>query len=341
MRDVARLAGTSISAVSAVLNEKAHYNIRVGPQTRERIRAAARELGYTPNLLARSLVTGKTGMLGVVFPYASSFTDLNPFTTQLMCGVFDEVTRRRYNIMLHTAAGNEWNVIDETALIDPRVDGLILIIPAPNSPVVARCRRERFPYVTVVYEPDSPEVYAVNADDVAGGRLGTEHLIGLGHRRIAYLVGTPGVSTTEPRRKGYLAALEEAGIAPTPALILRAGYDWKGGAEATKRLLDLPPAQRPTAIFAANDLCAEGVLRTMRERGLRVPDDMAVVGYDDTWFATLVRPNLTSVHMPIYTMGAHAAQMLIAQAEGRAVEERQPVLSVSLTVRDSCGPPSS
>ncbi len=337
IRDVAKLAGTSVSAVSAVLNSNGRHNIRVGPATRERICVAAAQLGYTANPIAQSLVTRKTGVLGLVFPYSSAFTDRNPFCTQVMSGVFEEVVREKYNLMLHTAIGDDWNDAHEKALLDPRVDGVILVLPTNDSPIVARCLQEGFPCVTVVYEPHSPEVYAINADEVAGGRLATEHLLALGHRRIAHLAGNPNVATTEGRKRGYLAALESAGLDLDPELLIPAGFDWKDGYAAAEHLLVMPPAQRPTAIFAANDLCADGVLRGLHERGVRVPEEMALVGYDDTWFAAMTNPPLTSVYMPIYEMGMLAAKMLIARVEGREVAECQPILPVKLSVRESCG----
>jgi LacI family transcriptional regulator len=338
LRDVAKRAQTSISAVSAVLNGVGKHNIRVGTATRERIMVAARELGYTPNPVARSLVTRRTGTLGLVFPYSGAFVEQNPFCTQVMSGVMEAAVRAKYDLMFHTAIGDDWHTFDSEALSDPRVDGLILVLPNPNSPVVERFAEERIRRVAVVYEPCSPRVCAVNADDRQGGRLATEHLIALGHRKIAHLTGNPNVATTQPRIEGYLSALEAAGIEPDPALLIESGFDWHDGVVGMRRLLDLPKAQRPTAVFTANDLCAEGALRLLAERGLRAPDDVALVGFDDTWFAAMTRPPLTSVHMPIYEMGVLATEMLIALIEGRELPERQPVLPVSLTVRESSGP---
>lgn len=337
IRDVAKLAGTSVSAVSAVLNDGGRHNIRVSTATRERIRAAAAQLGYSPNPLAKGLVTGKTGVLGLVFPYSRAFTDRNPFCTEIMSGVFEGVVSRGYNLMLHTAIGEDWNHADQNALLDPRVDGLILVLPPAQSPVVARCERRGFPCVSIVCEPCSPESYAINADDFGGGRMATEHLLSRGHRRIAHLMGTPGIASTEPRRCGYLAALEAAGIPPEEALMVPAGFHRDGGYQGMKLLLELPEHLRPTALFAANDLCAEGALHVLHEHGIRVPEEMAVVGFDDSWVAAMSRPPLTSVHMPIFEMGMRATQMLIELVEGREVAERQPVLPVSLTVRESSG----
>jgi DNA-binding LacI/PurR family transcriptional regulator len=337
IRDVALLAGTSVAAVSATLNGAERHNIRVGQKTRERIFAAAAHLNYTPNPLAQSLVTRKTGVLGLVFPYSGAFTDRNPFCAEVMAGVFEEVICEKYNLMLHTAIGNDWNAVDPKTLLDRRVDGLILVLPNPDSPVLARCLQESFPCVALVYAAPSADVCTVNADEFTGGRLAADHLIQLGHRRIAHLVGDPLVATTEPRKNGYLMALETAGISPDPALIVPADFSWKGGYEAMRHLLNLPLSKRPTALFAANDASAEGAMRLLRERGLQAPDDIAIVGYDDTWFATMTQPMLTSVHMPVREMAMLATQMLIALVEGRTVPVRQPVLPVTLTVRASCG----
>jgi len=335
IRDVANQAGTSVAAVSAVVSGSPNQNIRVGRKTRERILTAAAELGYRPNPLAKGLVTGKSGMIGLVFPYSRAFTDGNPFAALIMSGVFEEVIREQYNVMLHTAIGEDWSSADEKDLLDPRVDGLLLVIPGPHSPSIARCRQAGFPYVALVYAPDDLEVFAVNADEVAGGRLATEHLLQIGHRKIAHLMGDPKIATSEPRKCGYLEAMEAAGAPINPRWMVPAGFGDMGGYYAMKTLLDLPPSRRPTAVFAANDLCAEAALRAIHEAGARVPEDMAIVGYDDTRFAAMTRPPLTSVHMPIYEMGMLATQMLIAQVEGREIEKRQVTLPVTLSVRDS------
>lgn len=335
IRDVANLAGTSVAAVSAVISENRNHNIRIGHKTRTRILEAAEQLGYKPNPLAKSLVTGKTGVLGLVFPYAQAFTDGNPFSTGIMSGVFEEVIRARYNIMLHTAVGNDWMRADENIQMDPRVDGLLLVIPPLHGGLLERCHRTGFPYVAMVAMTDDPDIFVVNADELAGGRIATEHLVQIGHRRIAHLAGDPKVASSEPRRCGYLAALAAAGLPIDEALIAPAGFSAPDGYAAMKLLLEMPPNRRPSAVFAANDLCADGALRALQEAGIRVPQEMAVVGYDDTWFATMTQPQLTSVCMPIHAMGVAATQMLIARVEGREIAQRQVVLPVTLSIRSS------
>lgn len=335
IRDVAKLAGTSVGAVSAVLSGTRRHNIRVGAETRKRIHAAAVQLEYSPNPIAQTLVTRKTGVLGLVFPYTEAFIDRNPFCTQVMAGIFEEVVRERYNLMLHTATGANSKEDAEVMMLDPRVDGLILVLPPSDNSIIRRCQQRGFPCVAVLASGAPDSVCTINADEFAGGKLATEHLIGLGHRRIAHIAGASTVVTTAPRREGYLAALDGAGIAGDPELIVGHGFDYKNGQAGMERLLDLPARRRPTAVFAANDLSAEGAMRVLLQRGMSVPDDISVVGYDDTWFAEMTKPRLTSIHMPIYEMGVLAAQMLIAMAEGREIAERHPILPVSLTVRES------
>ncbi len=334
IKEVAKLAGTSAAAVSATLNGSRSKNIRVGQVTRERIYAAAAQLGYLSNPVARSLATGKSKVIGVMLPYVEAFTDHNPFCAQVTNGILQEVVRRHYNLMLYTGA---WmNGAQSAMMVDSRVDGVILVLPQPDSPVFLKCESRHIPYVSILRD-QLAGTWTVNSDDYEGGRLATDHLIRQGHRRIAHFLGDDNVSTTIPRMEGYKAALRAAQMPIDSSLIFKAGFDWRGGYASAQALLSMPNGTRPTAIFAANDLCAEGAMRAFREAGRSIPEDLAIVGYDDTWFATMTQPTLTSVRMPIEEMGALAVQMLVDRVEGRDVPEHHPVLPVSLTVRASCG----
>ncbi|HTQ09726.1 MAG TPA: LacI family DNA-binding transcriptional regulator [Fimbriimonadaceae bacterium] len=335
IKEVAELAGTSAAAVSATLNGTRSKNIRVGARTRERIYAAAAQLGYLPNPVARSLATGKSRVLGLMLPYVEAFTDHNPFCAQVTNGVLDEMVRSHYNLMLYTGASVQ-NGSKAAMMIDSRVDGLVLVLPPADSPIFLKCESRDIPYVSILREP-VPGTLTVNADDFRGGHLATSHLIGLGHRRIAHLAGTDDVVTSAPRREGYRAALAEHGVRADESLILQAGFDWRHGYAAMKELLAKPAALRPTAIFAANDLCAEGAMRAIREAGASIPEDFAIVGYDDTFFATLTQPALTSVRMPIEELGQLAVRLLVNRVERKPIADSHPVLPVSLTVRASCG----
>lgn len=339
IKEVAKLAGTSTAAVSAALNGTRSKNIRVSQGTRERIYAAAAQLGYLSNPVARSLATGKSKVLGLMLPYVEAFTDHNPFCAQVTNGIMSEMVRCHYNLMLYTGA-SVTNGSDAAMMVDSRVDGLILVLPPADSALFLKCESRHIPYVSVIREPIEGTL-SVNADDFSGGKLATSHLARLGHKQIAHLLGDEGVATTKPRLNGYLRALEEAGLPADHNNVLKAGFDWRGGYAATKELLSRPASKRPTAIFAANDLCAEGAMRAIREEGYSIPGDIAIVGYDDTWFASMTQPSLTSVRMPIEEMGALAVQLLVDCVEGRHCSDPLPVLPVSLTVRASCGSRSS
>ncbi len=335
IKEVAQLAGTSGAAVSATLNGTRSKSIRVSARTRERIYAAAAQLGYLPNPVARSLATGRSRVLGLMLPYVEAFTDHNPFCAQVTNGVMAEMVRAHYNLMLYTGA-SVLNGAKAAMMVDSRVDGLVLVIPPPDSPIFLKCESRNIPYVSILRAPVSGAV-TVNSDDFRGGQLATEHLISLGHRRIAHLTGDEEVMTSRPRLDGYRRALAEKGLPLDDSLVLQAGFDWKHGYAAAKRILAMPASNRPTAIFAANDLCAEGAIRAIREAGASIPDDFAIVGYDDTFFATMTQPALTSVRMPIEELGETAVRLLVNLVEGKAIGDPNPVLPVSLSIRASCG----
>ncbi len=335
IKDVAKLAGTSVSAVSVALNAKQNSTIRLSAATRDRIYSAAAQLGYVSNPIAKSLATGKTKVLGLMLPYADAFIDQNPFCNQVLTGIMQEVVHSHYNLMLYTATSGI--PLDKAAMfIDSRVEGVLFVMPPENSSAIVKCQKLGIPYVSILQRP-SESSWTVNSDDYMGGRLAGDHLLKLGHTKIVHLKGNPDVVTSAPRLSGFQDALISAGVELPDASIIPAGFDWRVGYEAMTKVLEGPRITWPTAIFAANDLCAEGAIRAIRATGLSVPEDIAVVGYDDTWFSTMTQPPLTTVHMPIYEMGELAARMLISRLEGQIPDDIHPVLPVSLTVRHSCG----
>lgn len=332
IRDVAQRAGTSVAAASSALSGR-RGNIRVGEATRQRIVEAAKELGYVPNLIAKSLATGRTRTLGLVLPYPNAFIDQNPFCTHVMHGVFQAAIAEKYNLMLYTA----WTEHQAPpAEFGQHADGLILVLPPLDDPLVAYCREREVPSVAVVADP-ALGLPTVNSDDREGGYLGTKHLLDLGHRRIGFLGGAKEISTSNPRQEGYLRALADYGTNPEPRLMISAGFDARFGHAAMLDLLALPLGLRPTAVFAVNDLCANGAISAIREAGLRIPEDIAVVGYDDTEFCDTTRPTLTSVRMSVDELGSVAVRRLVRLLVGEADGPAELVLPVSLTIRDSCG----
>lgn len=337
IRDVAERAGTSTSAVSVVLRGSKKSTIRVSEDTRARILRAAEELGYTGNALARALATGRTGIVSVLIPYWATFVEQSPFTLQLMSGVMEEATREGLQLLLLTTAGDDWQRSDPSLLMDSRADGVLAVAPRPGSALIDRCRDEGYRCLAVSYQPEDEQTLVVNGDDFRGACIAVRHLVSLGHRRIAHLSGGNEAAWSMQRRSGYRHAVEEAGAVLDPSLVIDAGSTVEAGRAATERLLELPASHRPTALFAANDVCADGALRTLKASGLRVPEDMAVVGFDDTWYARHTDPPLTTVNMPLYSMGRLAVRMLAAEIRGEVIRQRQPSLRVHLHVRESCG----
>lgn len=337
MSDIAARAGTTIGVVSVALNGAKSKTLRVSTETRERILAVAEEMGYRRDPRASALATGRSHVIGLMLPYVHSFAMPDPFCSLVGASVAAVASREGYNVMLYTAVAEEEGE-RAAAVIDRRIDGLILVIPPVETPIYEECRRQGIATVSITQSPDAAPA-TVNSSEYEGGRLATEHLIGLGHRRIAHLFGARDIYTSQVRYQAYLDALQDAGIEPDPELTRDGGFTREVGHASTRELVRLPKAQRPTAIFASNDLSAHGAIEAIYEAGLRVPEDISVVGYDDTWYASIPNPPLTSVNMNIDLIGRRAAEMLIGTIEGRS-PECHPVLPVSLTVRRSSGPPS-
>jgi len=335
MSDIATKAGTSIAAVSVALNGAKSKTLKLSPVTRQRILDAAEELGYRRNQMAGALATGRSRILGLMLPHAWAYADHDPFYSLVSTGVTACAARFGYNVMLFSAAAeDEGN--RAVKMIDRLCAGLIFVSPPADTPLFAECNRQQIPFVTILAGRDSGPL-TVNSDDLHGGLIATRHLIDLGHRKIAHLMGSSDVVTSGPRMQGYRAALAEAGIAADLALCVEGDFNRSTGYNATRKLMSLIPERRPTAIFAANDLSAHGAIEAITDCGFRVPEDVAVVGYDDTWYATVTRPMLTTVRMDVPAVGSRATELLISFLEGDKAAATHSNLPVSLTIRESCG----
>lgn len=332
MSDIAARAGTTVGVVSVTLNGAKSKTLRVSDATRERVLRAAEELGYRRDRRASALATGRNETIGLMLPHVDSFAAPDPFYSLVTAGVAAAAARRGYNLMLYTAVAEEESE-RAAQTIDRRVDGVILVIPPNGTPLYEECRRQGVAVVALTESPGRAAL-TVNSDDYEGARLAMDHLLRLGHRRIAHLHGNLDILSSLPRVQAYRDALQAAGVEFDPELLADGGFSRSVARDSMRRLLD---ARRPTAVFAANDLSAHGVLDALAERGLRTPEDVSVVGYDDTWYASVTDPPLTSVRTDVDGTGRRAADLLIDALEGK-VEEAHPVLPVSLTVRRSTGP---
>ncbi len=327
-RDVAKQAGVSTSTVSHVLNETRV----VSADLRGRVLAAMEDLGYEPNAVARSLKIKRSHSLGLVLSDIS-----NPFFTDVARGVEDVAKQNGYTVFL---ANSHEDPAEEEAylrvLSSRQVDGLILSPTGGAHEYLVRLARSGFPLIFIDREVGDLGVPAVMLDNRAAARDAVRHLLALGHRRIAFVSGRSQISSTQERLEGYTQALAEAGIPLNPSLVASGGSRMEEARTAVSSLLRINPA--PTAFFVANNLMTIGALAGIQDSGRRVPDDIALVGFDDFSWADVFRPRLTTVAQPTYQLGRTAAELLLQRIGDRsATVPRRIVLPGELIVRESSG----
>jgi len=331
LRDVARQVGVHPSTVSRVLNPDTRD--MVTPEIARRVIEAARQLSYHPNPFAYSLKTNRSLLVGVLVP------DLvNPIFPPIIRGIESVLEAAGYTSIVANSDGHaERERVILERMKERQVDGLILATAQRDDATIIRTREEGVPLVLVNRTVESTPVEAVVIEDRAGIRLAVEHLTALGHRRIAHLAGPQDVSTGHRRREGFLAVLRDLGMDATAAPIEPcAAYTEEEGRRGLLALLDRGTPF--TALVAANDLLALGCYDALEERGLRCPEHLSVTGFNDMPMVGKLSPPLTTVHIPLYDMGAEAARMLLAQLQGAGVPPRTVSLQPRLIVRKSTGP---
>ena len=325
--EVARRAGVSPSTVSRAMSRPDLVN----DETRARVEATIRELGYRPSRVARRLrvAQGSSDLIGVVIP------DLqNPFFADLARGVEDVATRHGYTVLI----GNSDESVEKearylNAMMAEAVDGIILPPCCEGRSTAVDLARAGVPLVCVDRRLDKARVDTVVVDNVRGAAEATEHLIGLGHRRIGYLEGKQGVSTTRERLEGYRAALAAHEIVVDPAVVVSGDSRPESGRRLAAKLLDLP--DRPTALLVGNGMMTLGALEAIHAQGLRIPDELAVVGYDDMPWALALTPALTVVRQPGYELGVRAMELLRQRIREPARSITTVMLEPELVVRGS------
>jgi DNA-binding LacI/PurR family transcriptional regulator len=333
-RDVAKLAGVSRTTVSFVLNNAP--NAQIPAETRQRVWDAARSLGYYPNAAARSLASQRAGNIGVVLCQSADrlFSDI--FLMEVLSGIHQVVRPQGYHLLLEA-------VEDVTApdayieLVRSRhIDGLMVSGPRADDTQLPRIQEEAFPVVVLGRMTDL-ELCQVDVDNVHGAQTAVEHLLALGHRRIAFISNGPLIYTAaRDRLRGYLNALAAAGLLQDETLVRYGNFNRMSGYEAMQSLLSLP--HRPSAVFVGSDVVAFGALQALQDAGVRVPEDMAVVSFDDVPGSNCVTPPLTTLHLPARELGQTAAGMLLRLIAGETVKERVVLLDTNLVIRKSCAP---
>ncbi len=327
IRDVASLAKVSISTVSRVLNKSAF----VEEEKRIRVEAAARQLGYVPNPVARSLVTQETGGIGVLVPSAGG-----EFFSTFFNGVDDMAQQEGYYIMISLSHYREDEMTAAVRRMHRRVDGLLVMAPEASHVSVADLVSGQTPVVFVNTDIGAEHIPNINFDNFTGGYLATQHLIERGHQRIAMITGPAQALDARERHRGFRKALEEAGLAPDPTLEIPGNFTQVGGFDAAQVLLNITP--RPTAIFTANDMTAFGAMSALQKAGVRIPEDIAIVGFDDVSSARYITPSLTTIRVPIYELGRLGVQRVLDVVHGRQpTPALHTLLPVELIVRASSG----
>jgi LacI family transcriptional regulator len=329
--DVAKLAGVGKVTVSYVLNGRSR-TARISDDTAERVRRAAAELNFRPNAVARMLATQRTNLLAVVFQRGYFFSSWSSFTAEVMRGVSSGAVDLGYDLMLHTREVEQENEAD--VLADGRVDGA-LVLRDEGDPTVESLAGRKFPCVRFFSRSHSEDDAFVDADNFSGGRMATRHLIELGHRRIAMIRGPHRSTSANDRYNGYRDALEQAGIGVAPErnlAILSSSSDM----EPLRRLLASP--DRPTALFVWSDEVALGCMMVVRELGLRIPEDISIVGFDSLEACQRAVPPLTSVKQPIFDMAKEATALLVSILREQEVAKKQVLFPLSLDLRGSTAP---
>ena len=327
IRDVARGSKVSIATVSRVFNESA----LVSEATRHKVIVVATRLGYWPNGIARSLITNRTHALGVLMPDLSG-----EFFSEVVHGMDLASRERGFHLLVSRSSSNADELTAAVRSVHGRVEGLIVMAPDFDAGPAIRPWAGKVPTVLINPGHVTDATDSVSIDNAEGAHLVVRHLLGLGHRSIAIITGPAFNFDSLQRREGYREALREAGIEPAPELELAGDFSEHSGYAAAGRMLRLPV--RPTAVFASNDYMAVGALGALHDAGVRVPEDIAMAGFDDIPLAHYINPALTTVRVDIPELGRRAVQLLLEPRPGPgAGVARHETLPTTLVVRSSCG----
>jgi LacI family transcriptional regulator len=330
IREIAELAGVSIATVSRVVNGRED----VSPETRELVQRVVRERGYTANRNARGLSAGKTGLIGATVPMLH-----HAYFSYILAGAAEGLYEQDMRLVLSpTMHEHHREVSLLERLMHGTTDGAVIILPEESSDELELLLNHGYRFVVIdPLLPLNERIPAVSAAHAAGADQAMKHLLSLGHTRIAAITGPRGWKATDDRCRGYYAALAAAGIMPDPELEVESNFEIGGGAAAAEQLLDL--SERPTAIFCFNDNMAIGAMQTARARGVRIPEDLSIVGFDDLEEAEIVTPPLTTVRQPLAEMGRIAVSLLMRLLDNQRLEALHVELGTRLVVRDSTAPP--
>jgi LacI family transcriptional regulator len=329
LEQIAELSGVSRSTVSRVINNDPN----VSDQTRDKVMQVVRRVNYVPNAAARGLAAGRTHVIGLVIPMGVSTLFTDPYFPLLIQGVSSACNAHEYSVMLWLAEPEYERRQIRQIMYSGLIDGVIIASMLTNDSLVQALIDGDLPFMLMGRHPTDPRVNYVDADNVNGARDAVRHLLRLGRTRIGLINGPQNMIAGVDRLAGYTQALRERSLMIQPDLIADGGFSEAGGYLAMQQLL----SRQPDAVFAASDAMAMGALRALREAGRRVPEDVALVGFDDLPFAARTEPPLTTVRQPIHRMGTMTVETLIELIEQPASSPYHLILPTELVVRASCG----
>jgi len=329
LEQIAKLSGVSRSTVSRVVNNDPNVSL----VTREKVMQVIKRVNYTPNAAARGLAAGCTHVLGLVIPMGVSTLFTDPYFPILIQGVSSACNMREYSVMLWLAEPEYERRQIRQIMYSGLVDGVIISSMLLNDSLVQALSDGDLPFMLIGRHPTDTRASYVDADNIGGAREAVTHLLRLGRTRVATITGPQNMIAGADRLAGYLAALRDRAMVSEPGLIAEGDFTEAGGYRAMQQLLP----HRPDAVFAASDMMAVGALRALREAGLRVSEDVAIVGFDDLPQAARTEPPLTTVRQPTYRLGTTTVDALLDLIEYPDSSPRRIVLPTELVVRASCG----
>jgi LacI family transcriptional regulator len=329
IKEVAKLSGVSRSTVSRVINNDPN----VKESTRQRVLEVVKRVNYRPNTVARRLASGRTKIIGLILPTAQTSLFTDPFFPGLIQGITTVCSARDYSVMLWLTNQEQERINTQQVASDSLLDGLIIASYLINDPILETLSKSGMPFLLIGRHPSRNDLNYVDADNLHGAREAVVHLLSLGRRRVAIITGPRDMIAGVDRREGYELAFRERDLTPDPALMVEGDFTESGGYTCMLRLIP----QNPDAVFVASDAMAVGALRALRESGKRVPQDVAVVGFDDIPSAEHMNPPLTTIRQNIQGMGQLAAETLIQILNEGMTPPHRLVLPTELIIRSSSG----
>ncbi len=328
LEDIARLSGVSRSTVSRMINEEEN----VKDQTRQKVMQVINSYNFQPNLAARGLASGRTNVIGVVIPASVTVIFTDPYFPQLLQGVSAVCNTREYSVMLWLSEPEYERRMISRILHNGLVDGVLVASIPMNDPIIESIVESKMPYILIGRHPSAAVNY-LDVDNVQSSRKATMHLVRLGYKRIATITGIQNQISGYDRYQGYLKALQDSNFPSRPELVAEGDFTEEGGYKAMMRLLKY----KPDAVFVASDTMAYGAMRALREANLRIPEDVAIVGFDDLPNSSKTIPPLTTIRQMPSMMGSRAVEFLINAIESGVKSTQGIIMDTELVVRESCG----